>query len=250
MADEIQFEKAQFESGKHCVVCQNPLQGTYFRVNETTVCSSCAEKAKFDHQLHQSTSSGLARGILFGFGAALAGAVIHGLIAVLTGYEFALIAIFIGWMVGKAMMKGSRGKGGRKYQVTAVLITYMSITAGYLPSIVKELTKTSSEQPPDPASTPTSPGTETKIEPTATTDPTVGQPLTVESFVLGVGFLLAVAALAPFLSLTSGGISGIIGIAIIAFGLMQAWKEAREQPFAISGPFPFESQSRENEAPA
>src|SRR5262245_56758581 len=113
MSGEIQFEKAQFASGDHCVVCQNPLHGTYFRLNGNTVCSSCAEKAKYDYQLHQAQSGWLGRAVLFGLGAAVAGAIIYGLIAVVSGYEFALIAIFIGWMVGKAMVRGSRGKGGR-----------------------------------------------------------------------------------------------------------------------------------------
>src|SRR5262245_25233472 len=139
MSDGIQFEKAQYASGSHCVQCQNPLQGSYFRLNNATVCPNCAEKARLDHLLQQSQSGGLLRALLFGLGAAIAGAVIYGAIAVLTGYEFALIAIFIGWMVGKAMMRGSRGTGGRRLQMAAVVLTYLSITAGYVPSIVKEL---------------------------------------------------------------------------------------------------------------
>src|SRR5205807_674052 len=53
--------------------------------------------------------------------------------------EFTLLSILVGIMVGKAMMHGSGGRGGRKLQIVAVLLTYGSITTGYVPSILKGL---------------------------------------------------------------------------------------------------------------
>jgi hypothetical protein len=252
MSTEIQFEKAEFSSGEHCILCQNRLQSPYFRLNGSTVCSSCAEKARFDHQFHQSQGAGLARSVLFGVGAAVVGAVIYGAIAVLTGYEFALIAIFIGWMVGKAMMRGSRGIGGRRFQVVAVLITYLSITAGYVPGIVKELINM--EAKPESASEAgTAEAPATALAPTeakAVSNPGEAPPAAAGSLFVALGFVFGIAAIAPLINLTSG-ISGLIGVVIIGVGLMQAWKETQDQPFALSGPFPFETrQPEQNEAPA
>jgi hypothetical protein len=226
VSGELQFERAQFGSGDHCVACQNPLAGTYFRLNENTYCPACAEKARLDHQLHVSGGGGWLRAALFGLGAAALGAIIYGVILVTTNYHFALIAIFSGWLVGKAMMRGSRGIGGRRFQVTAVLLTYLSITAGYVPSIVKELMN-------QPAATAKSGQAET-----ATAKPD-NSPPQARDFVVAFALLLGIAALAPFFELTSG-VGGIITLLIILFGLMQAWKETREQPFDMAGPFPYE----------
>jgi len=243
MSGDIQFEKAQFASGDHCVACQNPLGHAYFRLNGNTVCASCAEKAKFDFQMQMAQSGGLFRAVLFGAGAALAGAIIYALVAALTGYEFALIAIFIGWMVGKAMMRGSRGIGGRRFQVAAVLITYLAITAGYIPSIVRELSKLD----PQENAAPKDEAAEAK-DPAKTDEPANTQ-LSAGGIALALALILAIAAAAPFLSLTAG-VSGLLTIVIVGVGLMQAWKETREQPFAISGPFPYEpKKTAESESP-
>src|SRR5258706_6725710 len=143
MPEGLQFDRAQFASGNHCVRCQNALQDSYYRLLQDTVCQPCAEKAKFDWDSQVSQGGGLLKSALFGFGAALAGAIVYGVVTMMTGYEFALIAILIGWMVGRAMMRGSGGIGGRKFQIVAVLLTYLSITGGYVPGIVKGFAKSS-----------------------------------------------------------------------------------------------------------
>ena len=59
----------------------------------------------------------------------------------LTGYEVGLIAIIVGLLVGGAVRKGSKRRGGRLYQTLAVLLTYASIVSTYVPDIVGELKK-------------------------------------------------------------------------------------------------------------
>ena len=47
---------------------------------------------------------------------------------------------------------------------------------------------------------------------------------------------MGIALISPFLGLTAG-VGGIIGIAIIFFGLMQAWKQTAGSPHVLAGPF-------------
>jgi len=47
-------------------------------------------------------------------------------VAALTGYEFGLVAIVVGlwWWCGA---QGSNGRGGRRYQLLAVFLTYTAV---------------------------------------------------------------------------------------------------------------------------
>src|SRR5206468_726575 len=54
-----------------------------------------------------------------------------------------LIAILVGFFVGKAVSWGSYRRGGWKYQTLAMVLTYLSIVASYVPVIVKEIAKNS-----------------------------------------------------------------------------------------------------------
>ncbi len=57
----------------------------------------------------------------------------------LTGYEFGLIAILVGYAVGIAVRRGSSGRGGWPYQLLAVGLTYASIVGSYLPLVFAEV---------------------------------------------------------------------------------------------------------------
>ena len=52
-------------------------------------------------------------------------------------FEIGLIAIVVGLMVGVAVRKGSKGRGGWFYQTLAVVLTYGCICAQYMPDIVQ-----------------------------------------------------------------------------------------------------------------
>lgn len=59
------------------------------------------------------------------------GAVVYGLIG-LSGWMVSIVAIGVGWLIATAMMTGSRGIGGRKFQIAAVILTYFACTTGRL----------------------------------------------------------------------------------------------------------------------
>jgi hypothetical protein len=50
-------------------------------------------------------------------------------IAALTGYEFGLVAVVVGLLVGGAVRKGSNGRGGWRYQALAMFLTYTAVAA-------------------------------------------------------------------------------------------------------------------------
>ena len=49
------------------------------------------------------------------------------------GYPLGLIAVLVGWMVGKAVLAGSGNRGGRAFQVMAVALTYCAIVMSNVP---------------------------------------------------------------------------------------------------------------------
>ena len=251
MSNGIQFEKAEYESGNHCVICQNELQASYFKINNQTTCSSCADKAVSEHRLIQLRGGRLLPALLYGAGAAIAGAAIYAIIAFTTGFEFGLISILIGWMVGKAMMRGSQGVGSRKLQIAALALTYLSITGGYIPGLIQEFTKMPDTEVADDANlTPVAEGESESLSASAQgAEPTAAEPLTLTTVLFALVVTVGIAALVPFFALTTG-VSGILGIIILGVGLMQAWKETKEQPFAVSGPFEIAAQEKSSEAHA
>ena len=73
---------------------------------------------------------------VLGLLAGLAGATLWYLVRVSTGYELGLIAIVVGLIVGVAVRKGSRERGGWFYQTLAIVLTYACIGAQYLPDVL------------------------------------------------------------------------------------------------------------------
>ena len=43
------------------------------------------------------------------------------------------VSLAVGWMVGTAMKRGSGGIGGRRYQITAALLTYAAVSMAAVP---------------------------------------------------------------------------------------------------------------------
>jgi hypothetical protein len=164
----------------------------------------------------------LAKAAVYGGGAALAGSALYATVAIATGYEIGLIAIAVGWMVGRAIRHGSGGLGGRPQQILAVALTYFSITSGYIPVYIHQWSKA---PPASQAST--------AADQKAGSEAVSGEPLSPAAAIL---FLLLLAAAAPFLSLGSG-LSGVIGLVIVYIGLSQAWRLTGRGELLVMGPY-------------
>src|SRR5947209_3846530 len=138
-ADDIQFQTAEFAAPAipTCALCRAEIAGSYYHLNGSVICTVCAGQKRAS--LEPPRGRVFLKSLLYGLGAALAGSALYAIVLLATGAEFALLSILVGVMVGKAMLKGSGGRGGRKLHIAAVLLTYGSITTGYVPAIVKEM---------------------------------------------------------------------------------------------------------------
>ena len=199
----------------------------YYTLNGHTLCPSCADVQR--PLIQEPSKRDYLKAALYGIGAAVAGTAIYVAVLAISGYEIGLIAVAVGWLVGKAVQKGSRGLGGRRLQILAVVLTYLSIVGSYVPLTIKyALENRSGQKQSDgdfraPGSTPTPPARDT------------GQDVGTVVFKLAAGILVlfAFCLVAPFLN----GLSSIIGVFIIGIGLFEAWKLNRKIPWTIEGPF-------------
>ena len=136
----LSFEQAEFENptpiALACGYCRRALTGRYWEISKRPACESCHDVVL--RELAASASlQNLWRALGFGLAAALAGSVVWAVIEKLFNAQIGIVAIGIGYLVGRAVRKGARGFGGRRYQVLAVLLTYSSIALASLPAVIQ-----------------------------------------------------------------------------------------------------------------
>jgi hypothetical protein len=230
----LQFDTAEFTSAPAaplCSACKRPVVQSYFLANKAILCNECCEQ--FKESLYG--GSGSARFLIaaaMGLGAALAGSVLWYVVRRVTGYELGLIAIVVGLMVGVAVRKGSKARGGWVYQLLAMALTYFSISAQYVPDLFEAM-KNKLDKPPAAAKRAAADKQVAKkgqAEKPAPDDGPNPKHDTPAAFALVVLFLLMLAL--PVLI----GIQNPISIVIFAFGLYEAWK-INKRAIGFSGPF-------------
>jgi hypothetical protein len=136
--DRMEFEKTGNMAPPSCSRCAQVFTDDYYETGGKMICGAC--KSRIETQV--SGGSGMARfvkAIALGVPAAAIGAGIYYGISALTGYEFGLVAIVIGLLVGGAVRIGSNGRGGWLYQTMAVALTYCAIASTYIPYIIEGL---------------------------------------------------------------------------------------------------------------
>lgn len=247
--EPLTFDKAELTSepepdaAPQCALCKRPLGREYFTLNEAMTCEDCHHLLA--HQLKEAKgATAFFRAAAIGAVAALGGSIAWYAVAKITGMEIGLLAIAVGYIVGRAVRHGSRGPGGRRYQALAMILTYVSITGSYLPAVLKTLSEqhpATAGDPSAPQSAPAAPsfgrapaepstaeGASGAAPATSSPAPDVGGVQLVVVAVLVVGVTL----IAPFL----GGASNIIGIALIGIALYEAWKLNKPAALVLSGP--------------
>lgn len=264
--DALSFDRVdEAPRAPGCQFCEQPLEGKYFEVNGAMCCGSCAEQARTALVPRGSRTGRFLRAAAGGAVAALLGALLWFGIGKLTGYEFSLIAIVIGWMVGKAVRWGSGHRGGWRYQVLAMALTYLSIVSTYIPQLVEGLSLADEEwqeagaaEGDDAAlaAALSDPAVEGQLDGSAAEAPAAGSvdlallaeasaeppptdsvgepaPNPVVSVLVATVVLFGFAIALPFLA----GFENILGLVIIAIGLYQAWTLNRKARIEVSGPF-------------
>jgi hypothetical protein len=237
--DSLQFEKAELlDNSPKCGICDKPLEA-YYRLGENKICSECADSVRAGQERPKNRL--VARGALYGAGAAVLCCIGYALIVWITGLEIGLIAILVGYLIGSAVRKGSAGLGGRRLQLVAVALTYFAITFSYIPLLVKgsleaaekdakAAAASASKNPQSPQKSPDPAASKTAAPNDRGKSPSLG------GLALALVFFAGLSAVVPFLQLTDG-FSGIIGLAIIFFGLQRAWSLTARSDVELHGPF-------------
>jgi hypothetical protein len=192
------------------------IEGRYASVNAKIACVTCAARERDASRRMSATtasnvglsgtkapaatsseesSSPFLQAVLFGAGAAALGLILYASFTIITHWYFGYVALLVGWMVGKAMMQGSGGEGGPRYQAAAVVLTYLAISLASIP-----------------------------IHLARAADAGVA----IDWAAMWAPLLLSGIA-APFLALVAGGY-GIIGIVILFVGLRVAFRITRAKP--------------------
>ena len=193
-------EYAQSTAAPSCQICLNTLNHEFFKLNGRPVCPDCSAKAK------AGTADGghaaFVQGLLYGSGAAVLGLFVYAGFTIATnGFYFGYVAVAVGWLVGKAMMKGSNGVGGIRYQIAAVALTYGAISLASIPIKIAELA-----------------------------------PAQEVDWVSKLPELAMWGIFSPFIELTSG-LSGIIGLIILGAGIRFAWRITAARRLVVAGPY-------------
>ena len=211
--------------GVTCTVCQRAVSDEYFDVNGQSVCDGCRTQLA---QLAQTPRSwGLfVKAGLFGLVAAILGAILYYAVIAITDFEIGIVAIAIGYMVGWAIRKATANRGGRRYQVLALILTYWAVGLAYTPITFQQLAEEDKQEQAQKAADTAAPApAESPDEATALNIPMV--------LAILVGFSVALPVLVVFGSLPGGLLSALI----IGIGMRQAWQMTAVPPLQISGPY-------------
>ena len=242
-ADDLQFNTAEPASvvvevgggGQNCVACKQPITDEYYALQDMTLCPNCCAQV-----LAPPAGNSAIRVIaatLMGLGAGLVGALIWFVVRRVANMELGLVALVVGYFVGKAVRKGSGNRGGLGYQILAVVLTYCCIAANYMPDIVERILVLRNEAAVAKAAKGNPPAG-------AVVNPAAGGNRKAGKLEIGVAerielyarigiFAFRKALIIPF----RGGAQNIIGLLIIGFALWEAWKFNAYRQLPISGPY-------------
>jgi hypothetical protein len=193
--------QAEVSSPIACASCREPVADRYFEINRTIVCEPC--RHSIEAQLRGGPGFGrFARAALLGLGASIAGTALYSAFLSFSSYDWTLVAVLIGYVVGKVVRKGSGGLGGLAYQMLAVGLTYLSLGMAYFTLMLLAIWRQNQLARPIELA----PGTVLQV---------LGQALQL-----------------PVLEMKDSPVR----IAFVGFGLWMAWKLNRPGQFVVTGP--------------
>jgi hypothetical protein len=192
-------------------------------------CEGCVQELQ--RRQPADSHAGYVRGILFGVGAAIVGMAGYAGFTIVTDIYIGYVSLAVGWLVGKAIMLGSKGIGGRRYQIAAVILTYAAVSLAAVPIAIsyhlKAKSQSESVQPQQQQSTADAESSQP--------DQTQQKPkLSMGAAILQ---LLVLGLASPFLELQDP-LHGIIGLIILMVGIRIAWRiTAGSRRASIEGPY-------------
>lgn len=243
MTDDASSGTPQFATAEYsaktaevtCKSCGQKISGALYRVNQAPTCADCTQRLQ--QATPRDSHRAFVRGVLLGVGAAVLGLGIYVAFALATGLVSGFVSLAVGYLVGKAIVTGSRGVGGRRYQITAVVLTYMAVSLAAVPIAVgvhmQHRNAQKHAQASDSAATP--PAAPAPASASAPASAPAAAPKM--SFTRALGALTLLGLASPFLAMADP-MHGIIGLIILLVGLRIAWRLTAAKPLDISGPMP------------
>ena len=213
-----------------CAECRGRIVDTYYEADEGVICATCQARVAAD-TANQPPAGRFSRALAFGVGGAIAGAAIYFGVLAATGTEVSLVVLLVGFMVGKAVRIGTRGRGGRRYQWLAVALTYLAIVTTYIPFVLKGFNRSSAVSVSAVGGGPNASETFLTVGMPAVAPPT--PPASLGATAVDLGALLLLAAAAPLLE----GVNHPLTLVIFGLALVQAWRMNRRTQVRLTGPY-------------
>lgn len=183
---------------------------TYHTANGAPVCGGCRLKMQSSSASVKEPTV-ILKSLVFGFGAAVVGAVIYWAVMEFLELEIGIVAILTGYLVGRAMSAGATGRGGLVLQLGGAALVYVSVAMAYFPFAVR-----AAMEGAGPA----------------------GAEAAGAGLSIGAVIVIAIFGLAlPVVSVLGSMPGGLISALIIGFGMAQAWKMLVPTPMVVEGPF-------------
>jgi lysylphosphatidylglycerol synthetase-like protein (DUF2156 family) len=209
-----QFATAEYapnKPGLTCAACKQPITGSYYQVNGLPACVECTTKVRAKNP--SDSHAAFVRALVFGIAGAVVGFALYVFVALATGLAIGFVSLAVGFIVGKAMHLGSRGVGGRRYQIAAALLTYIAVSMSAVPIAIHQMQQ---HQPHAQVSTTTEQSKH-------------------HNLAKAIGVLALVGVASPILDLQNPT-HGIIGLIILFVGMRFAWRFTAGRNLSISGP--------------
>jgi hypothetical protein len=134
------------------------------------------------------------KALLFGVVAAILGCLAYATFTIVTHITIGFVALFLGAFIAGAMLRATDGTGGRKYQIAAVVLTYLSVSMAEVVELLWQLHAK-------------------------------GMDISHIS-VKGYAILVRIGLASPFLDMKDSFFNGLIGLFILYLAMQSAWKVA------------------------
>jgi hypothetical protein len=147
--------------------------------------------------------------------------------------------------------KGAGGRGGRRFQILAVVLTYWSVGLAYSPLAFKAFAdKDAKKSAASTADSTRATGGDSLVSSRAADSAAIPDSaatikqrrsrkgaLTGRELLLGLGAILLFPFVLPVVAILGSMPSGILSALIIGFGLRQAWRMTGVPDINVAGPF-------------
>jgi len=223
-------EYAGVAGTEHCPICQQPIGRRYYRINQGMACAACGERMQ--HDLPTDSHGRFVRGLIFGIGAAILGLILYATFEIATGLIVGYVSLAVGYIVGRGIKMGSRGAGGRKYQIAAVALTYAAVSLAAIPVYISIYAKARKAQTVLVQPQSGNSGDTSSSTPATAANPQPRQ----RPGGAAILQLLFIGLASPFLELQSP-VYGLIGLVILFVGIKIAWRLTAGTEAQVLGPF-------------